>query len=245
LLNCEGVIERLAYPFCESLSTEESDNAVNVNNFGGADLGEKINNAVAAHGRENVVYNVKPGVYTLSTSADLTDHRGFSVDLSGTFITLATGGRPAFDLTDSWDYYSTFSRLVGDSTNPPSTGILSATTGDDPETGTKGAKAGGPKRKLDTGRSDVGQLSARAAVSCRPRAGTVQRRLHQRQRPRISVRRHEIYEIDIGGTRKSESSLYKGDPIANISTTKTWVSRASFLSILNSGDGIVWIEGGG
>ena len=190
-----------------------------------------------------MVYNVKPGTYTLSTSADLTDHRGFSVDLSGTFITLATGGQPAFDLTDSWDYYFTFSRLIGDSSSPPSTGILSATTGDDATTGTQGAKAGGHERKWVQGGAMWGDYQFAPLYHA------------DRERARFSgdfandndqgyafvVTKNN--EVDIGGTRKSESSPYKSDPIGVISIAKTWVSRASFLSILNSGDGIVWLEG--
>jgi len=139
----------MEYPVPDPLEVEQIHNAViDVTQFPGGDLGEKINNAIAEHGRDDITYLAKGGEYTISTVADLTDFHNAIFDFRGAYIHLATADKASIDLSDSWDYKFLFGILEGDETDTPSCGILSPTQVDVPSsTGSGDQRAGGPERK--------------------------------------------------------------------------------------------------
>lgn len=228
----------------QELSTKDANRRLCVTQFDGADLGEQINSAVATiPDREDAYLYAEAGEHTLSTPADLTDFHGLTVDLSGTFINIATDGQPGFDLTDSWDWHFNFERMNGDTSTPPSSGILIGATSDFERTGTGDAKGGGHERKWLSGGVMWGNYQYAPVWKAGRERCRIEGDYANDASQGYSLVLTGNNRAEVNGSVVGESTPHKTEAIGAISNNKTWISNASFLSILNDGDGIVYLEG--
>jgi len=239
--------------FDQPVSVESLNNRVCVTSYPGDDLGEQINNARADLDvdtenlgndyLEDVYLYAEPGAYRIETPANLTTLLGSVVDLRGCRITLATDGQPAFDLAESWDYCFIASRLYGDPTAPPSSGLLVTNTDTQGAQENEDSQTGGPERKWHHIQAMWGHYDyAPIYLQGRERSHIVGNFANDASQGYAAAITSNN-KVDIGGSYESETSPYQGDLPSGISAKNTWVNRSSFLSIQNSGDGIVYLEG--